>query len=136
MQIHAYLSFKGDCEAAFTAYAKCLGGQIGELFRYGGTPMAGDVPAGWENKIMHGSVKVAGHTLMGADMPAEQYEVPQGFSVSLHLTNVAEAERVFGELSAGGRIVIPLEKTFWAARFGMFVDRFGIPWTINCEAAE
>ena len=136
MQIHAYLSYKGDCEAAFTAYARCLGGQMGELFRYGGSPMSGDVPPDWADKIMHGSVTVAGHTLMGADVAAAQYETPQGFSVSLHLTSAAEAERVFGELSERGKIVMPLEKTFWAERFGIFVDRFGIPWTINCEGAR
>ena len=136
MQIHAYLSFNGDCEAAFTAYAKCLGGKIGEVFRYGGSPMAGDVPAGWEDKMMHASVTVAGHTLMGADVSPEQYETPQGFSISLHLKSVEDAERVFADLSSGGKVVMPLEKTFWAARFGVFVDRFGIPWTINCEGAE
>jgi len=136
MQIHAYLSFKGDCEAAFTAYATSLGGKIGEVFRYGGSPMAGDVPAGWADKIMHASVTVAGHTLMGADVNPEQYETPQGFSISLHLKSVEDAERVFAELSSGGTVVMPLEKTFWAARFGVFVDRFGIPWTINCEGAE
>ena len=136
MQIHAYLSFTGDCEAAFNAYATCLGGTIGELFRYGGSPMAGDVPAGWADKIMHGSVTVAGHTLMVADVGPEQYEKPQGFSISLHLKSATEAERVFADLSRDGTVVMPLEKTFWAERFGVFVDRFGIPWTINCEAAE
>ena len=60
---------------------------------------------------------------------------PQGFSLSLQLDDTAEAERMFRELSEGGRIVMPLEQTFWAARFGVVVDRFGIPWTINCEAS-
>jgi PhnB protein len=132
MNIHPYLSFNGRCEEAFTAYARCLGGEVGELFRYGASPMAGDVPADWQDKVMHGSVKVGPHTLMGADMAAPQYESPQGFSISLHPTDVAEAERIYGELSAGGTIQMPLAQTFWAARFGAFVDRFGIPWTINC----
>jgi PhnB protein len=109
---------------------------MGELFRYGGSPMAGDVPADWGDKIMHGSVTVAGHTLMGADVAPAQYETPQGFSISLHLSSAPDAERVFQELSSGGKIVMPLEKTFWAERFGVFVDRFGIPWTINCEGAD
>ena len=67
------------------------------------------------------------------DMTAPQYVAPRGFSISLHLADVAEAERIYGELSAGGTIQMPLAPTFWAARFGAFVDRFGIPWTINCE---
>jgi PhnB protein len=135
MQIHPYLSFNGNCEEAFTAYAKCLGGEVGELFRYGGSPMAGDMPGDWQDKIMHGSVKVGAHTLMGADMAGPQYQTPQGFSVSLHLTDPAEAERIYAELSAGATIQMPLAPTFWAARFGAFVDRFGVPWTINCEAS-
>jgi PhnB protein len=134
MHIHPYLSFNGNCEEAFTAYAHCLGGEVGELFRYGGSPMAGDVPADWQSRIMHGSVKFGSHTLMGADMTVPQYEAPRGFSISLHLADVAEAERIYGELSAGGTIQMPLAPTFWAARFGAFVDRFGIPWTINCES--
>ena len=132
MQMAPYLSFKGDCEAAFTLYARCLGGQVGELFRYAGSPMAGQVPADWGNKVMHGSMKVGDQVLMGADVAPEQYEAPRGFTMSLHMTSTADAERVFGELASGGRAVMPLEKTFWAERFGMLVDRFGISWTINC----
>lgn len=135
MDIHPYLSFDGNCEEAFTAYARCLGGEVGELFRYGGSPMAGDVAADWQNRIMHGSVKFGSHTLMGADVTVPQYEAPRGFSISLHLADVAEAERIYGELSAGGTIQMPLAPTFWASRFGAFVDRFGTPWTINCEPA-
>jgi PhnB protein len=135
MSIHAYLSFNGTCEEAFTAYARCFEGSVGELFRYAGSPMAGDVPADWQNKIMHGSVKFGGQTLMGSDAAAPQYEAPQGFSISVHLTDTAEAERIYNELSAGGKILMPLAQTFWAARFGAFVDRFGIPWTVNCEGA-
>src|SRR5262245_57960759 len=132
MQMAPYLSFKGDCEAAFTLYARCLGGQVGELFRYAGSPMADQVPADWGNKVMHGSMKVGDHVLMGADVAPEQYEAPKGFTLSLHMSSTADAERIFGELASGGRAVMPLEKTFWAERFGMLVDRFGVSWTINC----
>jgi len=132
MQMAPYVSFKGDCEAAFTLYARCLGGQVGELFRYAGSPMADQVPADWGNKVMHGSMKVGDQVLMGADVTPEQYETPKGFTLSLHMTSTADAERIFGELANGGRAVMPLEKTFWAERFGMLVDRFGVSWTINC----
>ena len=126
------LAVIGSLLAAFTLYARCLGGQIGELFRYEGSPMANEVPGDWGNKVMHGSVRLADQTLMGADVPPEKYEAPGGFSLSLHMTATADAERIFAELASGGRAVMPLEKTFWAERFGMLVDRFGIPWTINC----
>jgi PhnB protein len=136
MQMNPYLSFKGDCEAAFTFYARCLGGQVGEIFRYGGTPLTNQVPADWSDKVMHGSVKVGEHELMGADVAPAHYEEPKGFSLSLQIKSVADAERVFHELAEEGRIVMPLEKTFWAERFGMVVDRFGIPWLINGEGAD
>lgn len=133
--IAPYLSFKGDCERALKCYQECFGGQLGELFRYGGSPMADQVPADWSDRIMHGSVSIDGLTLMGADVAPGQYEAPKGFSISVHLTSVPDAERIFRVLSEGGAITMPLEQTFWAARFGMCIDRFGIPWSINCDAA-
>ena len=72
---------------------------------------------------------------MGGDVAPERYEAPKGFSLSLQIESTAEAERIFHALAEGGAVVMPLEKTFWAARFGMVVDRFGIPWLINCEGA-
>jgi PhnB protein len=73
---------------------------------------------------------------MGADVVPESYEEPKGFSLSLQIKRTADAERIFSELSKGGVVTIPLEKTFWAARFGMVIDRFGIPWLINCEGSD
>lgn len=133
MQLSPYLSFKGNCEEAFLSYAECFGGQVGEIFRYGGSPMADQVPGDWDTKVMHGSVTLGTLVLMGADVAPNQYEAPKGFSVSVHLNDVAEAERIFQHLSQAGQVVMPMEKTFWAERFGMLVDRFGIPWTVNCD---
>jgi PhnB protein len=133
MQISPYLSFKGECEAAFTLYAQCLGGQIGAIFHYAGSPMADQVPADWQDKVMHGSLTVGELVLMGGDVAPDRYEEPRGFSLSIQIKNPTEAERVFSELGKDGRVTMPLEKTFWAERFGMVVDRFGIPWLINCE---
>ena len=134
MQLTPYLSFNGECESAFKLYESCLGGKLGELFRYGGSPMADQVPPAWHDKIMHGSVALGDQVLMGGDVPPERYEAPKGFTLSLQIEGVADAERVFGELADGGTVVMPLEQTFWAARFGMLVDRYGIPWQVNCEA--
>ena len=133
MKINPYLSFKGDCEAAFTFYQRCFGGQPGSIFRYTGSPMAAQAPPGWGDKVMHGNVTVGDLVLMGADVGPESYEAPKGFSLSIALKSTSEAERIFRELSTDGTIVMPLEKTFWAERFGMVIDRFGIPWLINCE---
>jgi PhnB protein len=134
MQMNPYVSFKGDCEAAFTFYEQCLGATPGAMFRYAGSPMANQVPPDWSGKLMHASLTIGGQVLMGADVPPNQYEAPQGFSLSLQIKSAAEAERIFRELANGGRVVMPLEKTFWAERFGMVADRFGISWLINCEA--
>jgi PhnB protein len=131
MQMNAYLNFRGQCEEAFTFYAECLGGKVGEIFRYAGTPLAEQVPADWHNKVMHGSLAVGDQVVMGGDVAPERYEKPKGFSFSLHMDSATQAERIFKLLAQDGTIVMPLEKTFWAARFGMLVDRFGVPWLIN-----
>ena len=133
MQITINLGFNGQCEAAFKFYEQCLGAGPGPIFRYAGSPMADDVPADWQDKIMHGSVKVGDLVLMGGDVAPERYEEPKGFALSVQITSTEEAERIFHELARDGRIVMPLEKTFWAERFGILTDRFGVPWLINCE---
>ena len=136
MQVSPYLSFKGQCEEAFRFYERCFSGQLGALFRYEGSPMADQAPDGHGDRIMHGSVTIGDLTLMGADVAPQGYEEPKGFSLSLQITGATEAERIYAALITGGRVVMPLEKTFWAERFGMVVDRFGVPWLINCEAEE
>jgi PhnB protein len=136
MQMTPYLSFRGQCEAAFKFYEQCLGGRVGAIFRYAGTPLVEQVPADWQDKVMHGSLTLGDQVLMGGDVAPDRYEEPKGFSLSLQIESTADAERIFRQLAEGGRVVMPLEKTFWAARFGMVVDRFGIPWLINCEGSQ
>jgi PhnB protein len=134
--MNPYLSFKGNCEAAFKFYEQTLGAEMGPVFRYGGSPMAGDVPADWSDKVIHGSVTLGGQVLMGGDVALGRYEEPKGFSISIQIESAAEAERIFPRLAEGGRVVVPLAKTFWAERFGMVVDRFGVPWMLNCEGGD
>ena len=110
MQITINLGFKGQCEAAFKLYEQCLGAEPGPIFRYVGSPMANDVPADWQDKIMHGSVKLGDLVLMGGDVAPEQYEEPKGFALSIQITSIDDAERVFRELARDGRIVMPLEE--------------------------
>lgn len=136
MEMTPYLTFKGDCEAAFGFYQECFGGTLGGVFRYAGTPYADQVPPDWQDKVMHASLAIGQQVVMGADVAPERYEAPRGFSLSLQLSRAADAERIFGQLSAGGAIKTPLEKTFWAERFGVVVDRFGITWLINCDGSE
>ena len=136
MQINAYVMFNGQCEAALKFYEQSLGGKIEMISRYEGSPAAGQAPAGWENKILHARFVLNGQTLMASDAPPDRYEPPKGFFLSLMVKNVKEAEEVFQALATDGSVVMPLQQTFWAIRFGMLVDRFGIPWMVNCEGAE
>ncbi|MHB8384747.1 MAG: VOC family protein [Candidatus Binataceae bacterium] len=133
MQLNAYLNFKGNCEAAFRFYEKCLGGKIEMMMTHGESPMADNVSPEWRKKIIHARLVAGGQVLMGSDAPPEYYETPKGFSVSLTVTDPAAADRIFGALAAGGTVGMPLQKTFWSLKFGTVVDQFGIPWMINCE---
>jgi PhnB protein len=93
------------------------------------------VPPEWRKKILHARLTVNGEVLMGSDAPPDRYEEPKGFSVSLQIKDPADAERIFASLAENGAVRMPLQQTFWAARFGMLVDRFGTPWMINCDQA-
>ena len=135
MQLNPYLSFNGQCEAAFKFYEKVLGGKIEAMMPYEGSPMAQQVPPERLSKIMHARLRIGDETLMGSDSPPDRYEPMQGFSVTLGTDDPHEAERVFHALSENGTVQMPIQKTFWAVRFGMLVDQFGTPWMINCEQA-
>ena len=135
MQVNSYLNFKGECEAAFKFYEKTLGGKIVMMMTHGESPMAGQVPPDWQGKIMHARFNVADTFLMGSDAPPDRYRAPQGFYVSITVPTPEDADRVFGALAEKGTVQMPIQKTFWSPRFGMLVDRFGIPWMINCEQA-
>jgi PhnB protein len=78
---------------------------------------------------------VGDRILMGSDAPSDRYELMKGFSVALGIDDPKDAERIFHALSENGAVQMPIQKTFWAARFGMLVDQFGTPWMINCEQA-
>lgn len=133
MQLNPYLIFNGQCEAAFKFYEQCLGGKIEAMMPHAGTPAEEHTPAEWRNKILHACLTVGNDVLMGSDAPPDHYEQPKGFSVSLQIKDPAEAERVFNALAENGKVAMPLQKTFWATRFAMLTDRFGIPWMINCD---
>lgn len=134
MQLNPYLSFNGNCEAAFRFYAEHLGGNIVELHRYAGSPMAEQCPPEWQEKIMHAQLALDGQTLMASDGMGPGAAAPiKGISLSLNFDDPADAERVFTALAQGATVEMPLQQTFWARRFGMLIDQFGVPWMVNCE---
>lgn len=135
MQLAPYLAFDGRCAEAFRFYEQHLGGRIEMMFSYGSSPMADQTPPEWRGKVMHARLVIGDAVLMASDAPPGRYAAPQGFHVSLAVDDPAEAERVFHALAESGSVQMPLQQTFWAARFGMAVDRFGIPWMVNCEGA-
>jgi PhnB protein len=130
-----YLSFDGHCEAAFRRYEKILGGKILMMVRYADAPADAGVSQNPEMaaRIMHARLQVGDRLLMGGDAPPQFVTKPQGFCVSIQVDDAAEAERIFRALGEGGVVQMPLGETFWAHRFGMLIDKFGIPWMVNCE---
>ena len=136
MRVNPYLTFAGFCEEAFGFYEKCFNGKIDFMMRYGESPMATQTPPGWHTKIMHATLSMGDCVLQGVDVMPDRYQKPQGFSVNLDLDDPAEADRIFAILSENGAVQMPIAETFWAKRFGMLVDRFDIPWMINCGNAS
>ncbi len=136
MRVEAYLFFNGRCEEAVEFYKKALGAEVAMLMRYKESPEPlppGMVPPGWENKIMHTSLRIGNTTVMASDGCSEGTNF-QGFSLSLSVANHAEAERVFTALTDGGQVKMPLTKTFWSPCFGMVADRFGVGWMVTVAA--
>jgi PhnB protein len=131
MELAPYLNFAGNCAEAFALYGKLFGGTA-EMMTWGQSPMAGEMPADWHDKVINGTLKADGVTLMGSDPPPAYYRPMQGFGVTLVVPTVAEVDRLFEALSDGGNVTMPPQKTFWSARFGMVTDRFGTPWLISC----
>jgi PhnB protein len=136
MQLIAHLNFNGNCEAAFKFYEETLRGKITFLMRVGESPMGDKAPAEMKEKIMHATLEAPdGAVLMGADHPQGKKVTPTGFCVSVQLKEPAEAERIFKALSEGGQVQMAFQKTFWSPGFGMCIDRFEIPWMVNCVPA-
>ena len=135
MQLNPHLAFNGQCKEAFKFYQQCLGGTVETMMTWGESPMADQVGSELRDKIIHATLMVGETSLSGGDGPADQYEAPRGFAVTIQINDPTDAERIFHELSDGGTVTMPIQQTFWAARFGMVVDRFGIPWMVNCGQA-
>ena len=130
MQVEPYLFFEGRCEEALDFYHQALGAEVTTLLRYKESPDPNMAPAGAEDKVMHAVVRFGDTTIMASDGMCSGQLAFQGFSLSLSLTDKAEAERLFTALSDGGQVQMPLAETFWSPLFGMVADRFGVLWMI------
>ena len=106
------------------------------MLTWGDSPMAGEAPPGWGEKILHARITIGGTDLIAADALPQTYKPPQGFAVLLGMDDPVDAERVFHALAENGSVQMPIQKTFWAERYGGLIDRFGIPWEINCGEAH
>ena len=128
--LNPYITFDGDCQEAMTLYADTLGGQITGMNPYSEMP---DAPAGTEGRLMHCEVKAGDVVIMACDIqPGHPLTAGNNITLNINLTDTAQQADIFAKLSAGGKVVMPLEDTFWGARFGMLVDKFGISWMLNC----
>jgi PhnB protein len=132
-QLNAYISFNGNCAEAMQFYETALDGKLEALMKNSQSPMAGQLPPGSADLVMHAKLVLDNGVLMAGDaMPGcSVYEGMKGFSLALTYLDASQARDVFSRLSEGGKVTMPLESSFWADAFGMLVDRFGTPWIIN-----
>ncbi len=133
MQVQPYLFFDGRCEEAIEFYRSALGAEVTTLMRFKDSPEPhepGTVPPGSENKVMHASFRIGDTTVMASDGRCLGQPSFQGFALSLPAPDDAGAERLFASLADGGQVQMSLAKTFFASRFGMVADRFGVSWMI------
>jgi len=134
-QAIAYLGFDGNCADAMRFYEKALGGKLEVLMSGAESPMADQMPKEFAHRILHARLALPGGGLLYAgDAPANMpYEGIKGVSIAVDYASVAEAEKVFNALAAGGQVTMPMQSAFWAKRWGMLIDRFGTPWIVNGE---
>lgn len=132
MRINPYLNFAGQCREAFTLYQSVFGGEL-EMTAHKDTPSAQHVPADMQDKIMHAILRIGDAVIMGSDAPMATANDFSGTYIAVHLTTPEEADRTFAALKEGGTVEMDLAETFWAKRFGMLRDRFGVKWMFNVD---
>lgn len=133
MKIEPYLFFNGRCDEAIDFYKRVFDARQLFLMRYNESPETPPMPlpSGWENKVMHAALQIGETTLMASDGCLDVHAKFSGFSLSVAMPNTDTAALVFSALSEGGRVTMPLGKTFFAQSFGAVTDRFGIGWMIT-----
>ncbi len=131
-----YLSFNGKCAEALAFYRDALGGEL-NITTFRESPMAAETAADQLDRVLHARLHGDGWKIFASDVPAERYRAPNAMvNLSLNTYTIEDAEAAFEKLSRGGEIFMPLQKTFWAERFGMFADKYGFSWSINYELPQ
>ena len=137
MQVEPYLFFDGRCEEAIEFYRRTLGAEVTMLLRWKDCPEQPKnkdmIPPGSDNKVMHARLKIGQAAVMASDGRNTGKPSFQGFALSIGAASEAEADRVFNALADGGKVQMPMGKTFFSPRFGMVADRFGVSWMILVE---
>jgi PhnB protein len=136
MQVQPYLFFDGRAEEAAEFYRRALGAEVTMLMRFKESPDPGSCPAGSEEKVMHMSLQIGKTQVLASDGHCTGKPNFQGFGLTLAVDSEAEADRVFAALGDGGKVQMPLAKTFFSPRFGMVADRFGVMWMVIAEGAH
>lgn len=132
--IEPYLFFEGRCEEAIEFYRRALGAEVTMMMRFKESPDGAMCGSADPNKIMHANLNLRGNTVMASDGRCSGKPNFEGFALSLAAATEAEADRLFAALSDGGQVQMPLTKTFFAPRFGMVTDRFGVTWMVIVPA--
>jgi len=133
MQVQSYLFFDGRCEEAIDFYKKTLGAEVGMLMRWKDCPDKSACTPANENKVMHASLKIGESRVMASDGRNTGNPEFKGFALSVNAKDEADADRLFNSMSAGGKVMMPLGKTFFSPRFGMATDKFGVNWMVIVE---
>ena len=128
--IQPYLFFDGRCEEAIEFYTKAVGAEVEMLMRFKDSPDPAACPTGAGEKVMHASLRIGETQVMASDGHATGHPAFQGFALSLTAADAGEADRLFAALSEGGKVQMPMAKTFFSPRFGMLADRFGVLWMV------
>jgi PhnB protein len=135
MQVQPYLGFEGRCEEAIQFYQRAIDAEVMMLVRFKDAPDRGMIPPGGENKVMHASLRIGDATVFASDGRCQGKPQFQGISLSLTVSDAAEAQRRFTALADGGQVTMPLAKTFFSPSFGMLADRFGVQWMVLVREA-
>lgn len=129
--VKPYVSFNGNCREAVKFYKEALGGELLGIMRYGDSPMPSE---GAEDLVMHSTLKVGDSIIMASDCPPGMPATAgNNVSLAVGVDDASQAEAMFAKIAEGGTVTMPIQETFWAERFGMVTDKFGINWMFNCE---
>ena len=136
MKMSVHLNFGGNCKDAFEFYSKVFKAEAPFSMTYGQAPQGAPVPAGWDDKVMHTAIPMGSGVLMGCDAPPDKTKPLGGFQVCVEDKDQTEVKRIFDALSEGGKVSMPLQKTFWSPQFGMLTDKFGVGWMLSVPGEQ